>query len=470
MGVHLSDGLTESHFLFFVLVIAFSLYEDWLVFLLAVGFVVVHHGLAPILGLGAVYSHLGASFLWAGVHGVFVLLAAGLCVVSWRASEQARVELQVAERHKLESQLREAQKLESLGLLAGGIAHDFNNLLLGVLGNAALVREDLPAGSPLIAQIEQIELAGQRAASLTRQMLAYSGNSRLESTPVEISALVEEIAHLTEPAISKRARLELHLGTESAMTVRGDPGQLSQVVMNLLTNAAESLPDGEGEVTVRTGLVSAGDQVFIEVADTGCGMNTEMRSRMFDPFYTTKFTGRGLGLAAVSGIVKSHGRTIDVQSRVGEGTTVLVLLPVVPAVRVDPLPARPFARPGTGRVLVVDDEPSVLEVARRILERSGYEVVAAASGSEAVQLLGAAEAPVEAAIVDMSMPGLNGIETMRALRRTAPALPVILSSGYTTESFEDGLPAGTRFIQKPYASQDLLELLREVMSDRAAAA
>jgi signal transduction histidine kinase/CheY-like chemotaxis protein len=468
LGVHISDGLTESHFLFFVLVIGFALYEDWLVFLVAVGFVVLHHGLVPMLGLGEVYSHPQANLLWATVHGAFVLFAAALCIVSWRASEQARAELQVAERQKLESQLRESQKLESLGLLAGGLAHDFNNLLVGVLGNAALVREDLPPDSALRVHVEQIELAGQRAAALTRQMLAYSGSGRLELTPVDVPALVEEIAHLIAAAISKQARLELDLDTAAGITVLGDPGQLSQVVMNLITNAAESL-DGEGTVSVRTGLVPACDRVFIQVSDTGCGMNEDTLSQIFEPFYTTKFTGRGLGLAAVSGIIRSHGGEIDVHSRVGEGTTFRVVLPTVtaapPSKQIEPTA---LLHP-SGRILVVDDEPAVLDVACHILERHGYDVVSATSGFEAIRRLGAAEGPIDAAIVDMSMPGLNGLETMQGLRRDAPALPVILSSGYTTESFYAGLPPGTRFLQKPYAGEDLLALLQAVICEAAVA-
>ena len=469
LAVHISEGLTESHFLFFVLLIALALYEDWLVFLLAIGFVVVHHGLASTIGLGDVYSHAGSGWPWAGIHGGFVLAAAALCVVSWRASEHARAELQIAERQKLESQLREAQKLESLGLLAGGLAHDFNNLLVGVLGNAALVLEDLPSDSPLRENVAQIELAGQRAASLTRQMLAYSGTGRLTIEPVEITPLVEEIVTLVKAAISKQARLVLALDRESPATVRGDSGQLSQVVMNLITNAAESLPDGVGSVTIGTGVETTGEGAFvvIEVSDTGCGMSAETKARIFEPFYTTKFTGRGLGLAAVDGIVRSHGGRIDVRSSVGRGTTCRVWLPaVVPAVRAAPHASPAPPRVSHGTVLLVDDEPAVLDVGRRILERSGYHVVAVASGSEAVQLFASLDVRVVAAVIDMTMPGLNGLETMQALRRKAPALPVVLTSGYTTEALETGLPAGTSFIQKPYANSALVEMLHDATRDQ----
>jgi signal transduction histidine kinase/CheY-like chemotaxis protein len=468
LAVHLSDGLTESHFLFFVLLIGLSLYEDWLVFLLAVGYVVVHHGVASTAGLGEVYSHPGAGWPWAGVHGAFVLAAASLCVVSWRASEQARNELQIAEREKLESQLRETQKLESLGLLAGGVAHDFNNLLAGVLGNAALVLEDLEPGSPLRAYVEQIEVAGQRAAGLTRQMLAYSGSGRLTMEPVEIAPLVREIAGLVAAGISKQASVVLNIDADSRLTVSGDAGQLSQVILNLITNAAESLPAGVGTVTVSTGLeaTTAGTFVYVDVADTGCGMNEQTLGRMFEPFYTTKFTGRGLGLAAVDGIVRSHGGRIEVSSVVDGGTTCRVFLPTIAQPEDAPhsAPSAVAARSGvSGTVLLVDDEPTVLDVGRQILERSGFDVLTAASGSEAVQLFGSLDVPVAAAIVDMSMPGLNGLETMRALRRRAPSLPVILTSGYTTEVLATGLPTDTRFIQKPYSNAELVELLRDLI-------
>jgi signal transduction histidine kinase/CheY-like chemotaxis protein len=474
VGVHLSGGVTESHFLFFVLLIALALYEDWLVFLLAIGFVVAHHGLAASVGLGDVYSHAGNAWLWAGVHGAFVLAAAALCVVSWRASEHARAELQVSERLKLESQLREAQKLESLGLLAGGLAHDFNNLLVGVLGNAALVLDELPPDSPLREQVEQIELAGQRAAGLTRQMLAYSGSGRLAIEPVEITPLVAEIVTLITAAISKQANLVLALDRESSTTVRGDSGQLSQVVMNLITNAAESLPGGVGSVSVSTGVeeTAEGSFVAIEVADSGCGMDAETQARIFEPFYTTKFTGRGLGLAAVDGIVRSHGGRIDVRSAVGSGTTCRVLLPTVVAAPVAPEPAPAAAGKAareTGTILLVDDEPAVREVVRQVLERRGFSVLTAAGGLEAVQLFASFDVPVAAAIIDMSMPGLNGLETMRALRRVVPGLPIVLTSGYTTEALESGLPPDTWFIQKPYANEALLALLRDLIQPRPAA-
>lgn len=477
LGVHLSGGVTESHFHFFVLVVVLSLYEDWLVFLLSIGFVVLHHALASSLGLGAVYSHAGSDWPWALVHGGFVLAAAAACIVSWRLSEQLRAQLHEAEQRELESSLREAQKLESLGLLAGGVAHDFNNLLVGVLGNASLALDDLPADSRVRANVEQIELAALRAADLTKQMLAYSGNSRLVAEPLDISLLVDEMAHLLEVAVSKKATLHLQLDRRLGM-VNGDRGQLSQVVMNLITNAAEAVGDGGGSIFIRTarvgpdevasfqgvdGVPDAGSYAIVEVRDTGSGMDPETLRRIFEPFFTTKFTGRGLGLAAVCGIVRGHGGHITVESVPGEGTTFRVLLPALDQIAE---PAVPIVRPvptGRGTVLVVDDEESVRAVARGMLEHAGFDVLTAASGSDAVAALRLRHARLVAAVVDMSMPGLNGVETARALRGLDPRLPIVLSSGYTTDTVDDP-PPHTRFLQKPYTMEELLELIRDAIA------
>jgi signal transduction histidine kinase/CheY-like chemotaxis protein len=479
VGVHLAGGVTEAHFLFFVLMIVLSLYEDWLIFGIAIGFVVVHHGVAATVGLGAVYHHPGSTWPWAGVHGAFVLAAAASCVVTWRLSEQLRAQLRSAELQTLESNLREAQKLESLGLLAGGVAHDFNNLLVGVLGNAGLALECLPADSAVRPYLEQIELTGQRAADLTKQMLAYSGNSPLGVEEVDLSALVSELAQLLEAGISKQAQLELELDREVG-AVLGDTGQLSQVVMNLITNAAESLNGSDGTISVRTRVARDSElealtfrvdpdvrHLVLEVADTGCGMDKETRRRVFEPFFTTKFTGRGLGLAAVAGVVRSLGGQIDVESRVGVGTTFRVFLPALVCARRPPRRADSSPGAGAGRVLVVDDEPTVLQVAALLLESAGFEPVATSSGSEAVARF-RADGPFVAAVIDMTMPGLNGIETTRALRVLDPGLVVLLTSGYSTASFEHDLPPLTRFIQKPYTRGELVESLLEALDGGAA--
>ena len=478
VSVHLAGGATESHFLFFVLLIVLSLYEDWLIFGIAIGFVVVHHGLAATVGLGAVYHHPGSAWPWAGVHGAFVLAAAAACVVTWRLSEQLREQLRTAELQTLESDLREAQKLESLGLLAGGVAHDFNNLLVGVLGNAGLALQRLPPDSAVRPLLEQIEVTGQRAANLTKQMLAYSGNSLLGVEEVDLSALVSELAQLLEAAISKQAHLVLELDAYVG-AVLGDTGQLSQVVMNLITNAAESLNGHDGPITIRTRVAGHRElealsfrvdttlrYVVLEVLDTGCGMDLETRRRIFEPFFTTKFTGRGLGLAAVGGVVRSLAGQIDVESRVGEGTTFRVFLPAIVSAGGREQSEAPTPGEGTGRVLLVDDEPTVLRVAALMLESAGFESVAVSSGSEAVERFHA-DGPFVAAVIDMTMPGLNGVETARALRTLAPDLVVLLSSGYSTASFQHDLPPRTSFIQKPYTTCEFIQALLAAVDDAA---
>jgi signal transduction histidine kinase/CheY-like chemotaxis protein len=473
LAVYVTEGVTEAHFLFFVLVIALSLYEDWLIFGLAIGFVVLHHGLASAIGLGHVYHHAGNTWPWAGLHGAFVLAAAAVCVVSWRLSEQVRAELMVAERATLESRMREAQKLESLGLLAGGVAHDFNNLLTGVMGNAGLALALLPEQSPLRKYLDGIELAAMRSTALTKQMLAYAGNGNLAFDEVDVSRLVREMTRLLDAGISKQAVLELRLG-DAVGAVRGDAGQLSQVVMNLITNAAESLEGERGTIVVRTAPATTGElaelgpsgldptqpYVLIEVADTGVGMDDDTRHRLFEPFFTTKFAGRGLGLAAVSGIVRSHGGHIRVSSHVGHGSTFRVFLPSS-ALKLEATPRVPLAksRHHCGLVLVVDDEPMVREVASAALRNAGFEVISAGSGVEAIECLNGAMSLVCVALVDMTMPGLNGLETTRALRKIQPNLQLILSSGYNPDSIDSATSEDIAFLQKPY---DLVQLVQMV--------
>jgi two-component system cell cycle sensor histidine kinase/response regulator CckA len=473
LAVNATDGLTEMHFVFFVFVIALSLYEDWLILGVAIGFVVLEHALAPQIGLH-VYHHAGSAWPWAGIHGAFVLAVAAICVVSWRLSEQVRAELVVAE-----GQMRDAQKLESLGLLAGGVAHDFNNLLMGVMGNASLALAQLPEGSPLRKYLDGIELAGTRATELTRQMLAYAGSGKLAVDEVSVSRLVGDMAHLLDAGISKNATLELRLG-DAVGTVRGDPGQLAQVVMNLITNAAESLGDEPGTVVVSTSAASAHDlaesgavgldssesYVMVEVADSGTGMDDETKEKMFEPFFTTKFTGRGLGLAGVSGIVRSHRGHIHVTSTLGRGSTFRVFLPnsLTAAHRPDaPSVARRTRESYTGHALVVDDERIVREVVSAALRQTGLDVVSVAGGAEAIEHLGAATRPFRLAVIDMTMPGLDGLETTRSLREIQADLPVILSSGYSVDpvdrlGFED-----VSFLQKPYDLAKLLDLVGEAV-------
>ena len=377
------------------------------------------------------------------------------------------------ERHRSEEQLRNAQKLESLGVLAGGIAHDFNNLLVGVLGNAGMALLELPEDSPARQPIHDIEVSAQRAAELTRQMLAYSGRGRVHVEPVDLSQIVEEMSQLLRRVISRQAQLSLRL-RRGLPAVVADVTQLRQVVMNLITNASDALDDTPGTITLETSLVEAtpamlsstyldealppGPYVCLEVSDTGSGMSAETAARMFEPFYTTKFTGRGLGLAAVLGIVRGHKGAIDVESAPGAGTSFHVLLPASTkrAEAAAPAPQSPLGE-GSGLVLLVDDEEAVRGLARRVLERGGYSVLEARSGEEALQRLSSAS-DVCAVVLDLTMPGLSGEATLQEIRRRRIEVPVIVSSGYVPE--EEGTLAGVPFLAKPYKPSELIKAVR----------
>ncbi len=380
--------------------------------------------------------------------------------------------------------LLEAQKLESIGVLAGGIAHDFNNLLTMILGNAHLARADLPPDAPAQPALQQIEQATQRAAELTAQMLAYAGKGRFVSGPVEVTALVEANLRLLQAALPVGARLDLDLAGPLP-AIEGDPTQLRQVLLVLVTNAGEALPGGKGTVTVRTGVedldrayllgttlppsLREGRYVYLEVADTGPGITPEVQARMFEPFYSTKFSGRGLGLAAALGITRSHHGSIRVESAPGRGTRMRVLLPVSPA------PVRP--RPGGGaaaaevrpaRVLIVDDEEDVLRLLRTFLERAGYEVDTAATGGDAVARVRAQPQAFAAVVLDLTMPGMTGDEALGEIRRVNPEVPVILTSGYSEEEVVRrcaGL-AFSAFLPKPYLPAELIEEVRRATTAR----
>jgi signal transduction histidine kinase/CheY-like chemotaxis protein len=378
------------------------------------------------------------------------------------------------ERLRLEAQVQHAQKLESLGVLAGGIAHDFNNLLTGILGNVSLAKMKVPAGSGFVESLDRVERAAERAAELTNQMLAYAGKGSFVVGSIALNAVIRELVPLLGSSVSKKARLEYALDPELP-EIQGDRSQIEQVVMNLITNASDALEDGEGAIALRTGVtrdVRGRDRevpfVVLEVADDGKGMNEETRARMFDPFFTTKFTGRGLGLAAVQGIVRGHGGSIRVETRPGEGTKFTILFPAGRSERVEPAERLPAdARPGSGTILVIDDEESVREVARTSLELAGYGVVLAKDGIEGVETFRSRKGDVAAAVVDVSMPRMSGEETLVRLRALDPALPVLLTSGYTEQAARESLTAraAAAFIQKPFRAAQLVEAV-EVLLER----
>ena len=389
-------------------------------------------------------------------------------------------------REALEERIRHSEKLESLGILAGGIAHDFNNLLVGILGNADLLVRELPVDSSARLSAENLRVAARRASELTQQMLAYSGKSRLELVPLSLNELVKEMQRLLDLALSNPVPLEFEL-SEAEPTVLGDGTQLRQVLMNLITNAADAAPQGTGRIRIRTGLqrdippgfvvVHAAPaeterraSVYMEVSDNGVGMPPETVERMFEPFFSTKFAGRGLGLAAALGIVRGHQGAILVRSAVGQGTSVRVLLPAAcegPLSAVAPPASSAATWQGAGRALVVDDEVAVRHVAGTILRRAGFEVALAEDGHQALAQVENASTPFRFVLLDMTMPELGGAEVYRALRAKHPDLPILLSSGYTERDaaaeLNSGLPL--HFIQKPYEVAALLRSVRSLLEE-----
>lgn len=392
-----------------------------------------------------------------------------------------------AERARLESErsLLQAQKLESLGVLAGGIAHDFNNLLTVVLGNATLARTDLPADSAVDHAVHQIEKAALRAADLCQQMLAYSGRSKLSVELLDLNTIVEETTHLLGVSVSKKCKLEIELARDLP-PVEGDASQLSQIAMNLVINASEASEEQGGHITVRTGQMQAdagylagashsrttvaGKYVFLEVSDQGRGMPEAVQRRIFEPFFTTKFSGHGLGLSAVLGIVQGHRGAIKVTSAPGRGTTFRVLLPAAQGVarpRCEQLDPADTWR-GSGRVLVVDDEESVREITSKILRHYGFEPTVAIHGREAVDLFRRQPGHFCVVLLDLSMPVMDGREALREISQLDPRVPVLLMSGYdktdSTELLTTDQVAG--FLQKPFQAACLAAALREALNAR----
>jgi len=403
----------------------------------------------------------------------------GVLAIGQDITDRKRAE---AERRKLEAQMQHAQKLESLGVLAGGIAHDFNNLLVGVIGNAELALTELPPESPARYGLREIEKAGQRAADLCRQMLAYSGKGRFVVEPINLSRLVEETTHLIEVSVSKKAVVKYDL-TQGLPAVEADATQLRQVVMNLITNASEAIGDKSGVITIRTGMMEAdraclataymdeelpeGAYVYLEVADTGCGMDEETLSRIFDPFFSTKFTGRGLGLAATLGIIRGHHGAVKIYSEPGKGTTFKVLLPCLdePAADARKQKAADEEWHSSATVLVVDDEETARTIAKRMLGPAGLTVLTAADGCEAIEVFREHAGEIDAVLLDLTMPHMGGEETFTELRRIRPGVRVVLSSGYTEEDAV-GRFAGkglVSFIQKPYSRAGLVAALRTAL-------
>ncbi len=394
------------------------------------------------------------------------------------------------ERRSLEAQVQHSQKLESLGVLAGGIAHDFNNLMMTILGNVDLTLLDLSPDSPVLSNIREVEEAAVRAADLAKQMLAYSGKGSFIVAPLNVNEVVGEMAHLLESSISKKADLTTRLES-SVPPIKADATQIRQVVMNLITNASEAIgEDNRGTITITTGVQEcsraylatsyidekqpAGCYVHIEVTDTGCGMDERTKSRLFDPFFSTKFTGRGLGMAAALGIIRGHGGAIIVDSEPGEGSTFRVLFPAIAeevreSAPTAVLPERDVFK-GTGTVLVVDDEDSVRRLAVAMVERLGFETLQAADGQEGVEVFEKNADIITCVILDLKMPRMDGCEACLEIKKIREDVPVVLSSAYQeaelsgSGSFDDYGLAG--FIRKPYSRKELSATLQRVLDAR----
>ena len=379
--------------------------------------------------------------------------------------------------------LRQAQKLESLGVLAGGIAHDFNNLLTAILGNTELALDRDQDDPVLRTALQRIEATTQRGSDLARQLLAYAGKAHFAVQPIDLNAILREMGDLLAVSISKKVlvRQDLQPGLPP---VEADAAQFQQVVMNLVINASEAIGDQPGTVTLRTRSVSygkadlsaafpgqvlePGPYVRMEVEDDGVGMDAETIGRIFDPFFTTKFTGRGLGLSAMLGIVRGHRAGIRVESTPGEGTLFILLFPAsesaVAQLVPDPEPSSPMA----GTVLVVDDEGIIRDLARSALEGAGFRVLEARDGLEAVEFFEANRERVDLVLLDMTMPRMGGAEAFRHIRNLAPDTLVLLTSGYTQkdalESLVDLPPDG--FLPKPFRIRELVGKVRDILHNR----
>jgi PAS domain S-box-containing protein len=397
------------------------------------------------------------------------------------ASHAAR---DITARRQFEEQLRQTQRLESLGVLAGGIAHDFNNLLTGILGNASIATEMLPPSSGIQPYLRDVVSAGQRLSDLTHQLLAYSGRGSLTTSALNLSDLVREISPLIQTSIPKNVQFRLQVDDHLPM-IQADPSQIQQIVMNLIINGAEAVPPGQpGSVLVSTGTqtvddsylrtlslsaeLQKGEYVALEIHDTGAGMDSETQARIFDPFFTTKVKGRGLGLAAVLGIIQSHRGAIKVYSQPGSGSTFKVLFPAVEGERKRHNSIREDLR-GRGLILIIDDEEIVRRVARAALEMYGYSVILAEDGEQATHIYEQRANEIDLVLLDLVMPKIGGEETFRRLRLIRPDVRVILTSGYS-DSEAQGRFCGkglVGFVNKPYTAAKLGEEVKRALTSRS---
>ena len=388
----------------------------------------------------------------------------------------------ITERRQLEEQFRQAQKMDAVGRLAGGVAHDFNNLLMVINGYTEVLLEQLTEGEDTHQKVQAIQQAADRAATLTRQLLAFSRKQFLELKVVDVNTAIGDMERLLRPLIGENIELVTRLSSDTGRT-RADAGQLEQVLMNLVVNAKDSMPQGgritiqSANVTVRANasehrFIQPGNYSVLAVADTGHGMDKETQSRIFEPFFTTKEKGKGtgLGLSTVYGIVKQSNGYVFAESEVGAGTTFYVYLPRVEetADAIGPAAARDTDKGGCETVLLVEDEESVRELVRVTLTARGYRVLEAENGEAGLKIAENTSDRIDILVTDVMMPGIGGRELAKRLVALRPGLSVLFLSGYTEEAVvtPGALGPGTAFLQKPFTLQSLSKKVREILHAR----
>ena len=398
-----------------------------------------------------------------------------------RERKKAEEKTATAEKALWESEAR-MQKLESLRALAGGIAHDLNNLMVAVDANAGLALKALPPDSPARELIEGIEKAVAKVSTFSKQIMSFTGKFEAIKEAVSLNEMVEDTSHFLLASISKDAAIEFRL-SDGLPAIMADPQNIQQVVMNLILNASDALEKRKGKIEVCTGKLHAkrpyldtlhlgkdlaeGEYLFVEVSDSGCGMDEETKGRVFDPFYTTKFTGRGLGLSAVFGIVKGHGGAIGLTSAKGQGTTFKVLLPVSG----EPLQARVEKQEskdvwsGGGTILVVDDDESVRMLTRKVLETAGYKVLTASDGRQGIEVFRQSGESISLVLIDLIMPQMRGDEAVREMRKLKDGIKILFLSGYNDVQMTDMAdgPGKAAIMMKPYKVTKLLQKVQEVL-------
>jgi PAS domain S-box-containing protein len=390
----------------------------------------------------------------------------------------------ITDRRQLEEQLRQAQKMDAVGRLAGGVAHDFNNLLMVINGYTEVLLEQMEKGSDMHGKVHSIQQAADRAATLTRQLLAFSRKQLLELKVVDVNAAIGDMERLLRPLIGENIELTTHLAPDTGHT-RADAGQLEQVVMNLVVNAKDAMPNGgrltvkSSDITVRQNFrehrfIHPGRYAVISVTDTGVGMDKETQSRIFEPFFTTKEKGKGtgLGLSTVYGIVKQSNGYVFVQSEVGAGTTFYVYLPRVEDAAEELTPPQPAQSEAAGceTVLLVEDEESVRELVKLTLVARGYKVLEAENGEAGLQMAETFKEKIDILVTDVMMPGIGGRELAKKLSEIRPGISVLYLSGYTEDAVvtQGAKGPAVAFLQKPFTLQNLAKKVREVLRANSA--